>query len=136
MAQMNWNDKMSVGVEEMDGDHQELIALLNEIDASVAADQSRDATNEIIDRLMKSVKAHFDREQDLLEKSGFAGAAAHHREHDEMLRTARDWQAHFKDASFSKLSLEAVSGFQSWLDNHIQGADMLYGPHLNAMGIR
>jgi hemerythrin len=136
MAQMIWNEKMSVGVEEMDGDHQELIALLNEIHAAVAADQSRDATNEIIDRLMKSVKAHFDREQNLLEKSGFSGAAAHHREHDEMLRTARDWQAHFKDASFSKLSLEAVSGFQSWLDNHIQGADMLYGPHLNAMGIR
>jgi hypothetical protein len=30
---------------------------------------------------------------------------------------------------------ELVNSLQSWLDNHIQGADLKYGPHMNAHGI-
>jgi len=134
MAEMIWNEKMSVGVQDLDDDHKKLVALLNEMDEAVVAGQSRDAVNAIIDRLMVSIKAHFAREEDFMAKSDFPGAAEHHREHDETLMAILEWQAHFKTASSSILSPEVLNRFQSWLDNHIQGADMQYGPHMNSKG--
>jgi len=136
MTEMIWNETMSVGVCGLDDDHKELVALLNEMDEAVAAGQSKDAINAIIDRLMESIKTHFAREEDLMAKSGFPGAAEHTREHDETLKAVLEWQAHFRSASSPMMSPEILSGFQSWLDNHIQGADMVYGPYLNAKGIR
>jgi hemerythrin-like metal-binding protein len=135
MADLIWNEQMSVGVQAMDDDHKELVVLMNELHEVVVSGQSRNALNDVIDRIMKSAKAHFGKEEDLLFKAGFPGADAHHSEHEQMLKTGLEWQAYFKDVSSPAMSLEAMSGFQSWLDNHIQGADMLYGQHLNAKGI-
>jgi hemerythrin len=135
MAGMIWNQEMSVGVKDLDDDHKELVALLNEMDEAIATGQGRDAINAIIGRLMESIKVHFAREEDFMAKSEFAGAVAHKREHDETLKAAVQWQEHFKDASSPVMLPESLNRFQSWLDNHIQGADMQYGPHLNAKGI-
>ena len=136
MAEMIWNETMSVGVGGLDDDHKELVALLNEMDEAVAAGQNRDAINAIIDRLTESIKTHFAKEEALMAKSGFPGAAEHTREHDETLKAVLEWQAHFRSSSAPMMSPEILSGFQSWLDNNIQGADMVYGPYLNAKGIR
>ena len=136
MTEMIWNESMSVGVGGLDEDHKELVALLNEMDEAVACGQSRDAINAIIDRLMEAVKTHFAREEDLMAKAGFPGAAEHTREHDETLKAILQWQAHFRSSSSPMMSPEILSRFQSWLDNHIQGADLVYGPYLNAKGIR
>jgi hemerythrin len=135
MAPMIWTEKMSVGVKELDDDHKQLIDLLNEAHEGLSRGQSREALEEVLDRLVEKTMSHFAHEEALFNRTGFPGAEAHRREHDLMLGTALQWHAHFKSGCPPFLSEENISGFESWLDNHIQGADMLYGPHLNAKGI-
>jgi hemerythrin-like metal-binding protein len=135
MTPMIWTGEMSVGVKELDDDHKQLIDLLNEALETLSSGQSREVLAEVLGRLVEKTKAHFAHEERLFDRTGFAGAEAHHREHDLMLATALKWQAHFKSGCPPILSVEDLNGFESWLDNHIQGADMLYGPHLNAAGI-
>ena len=131
MTKMIWNEAMKVGVEELDEDHIKLVALLNEVADAIATSQGRDTVNEILGRLMESMKAHFAREEDFLVKSGYPGAAEHQSEHDQILRTALELQARFRNDGSPMISVELVSTLQSWLGNHIQGADMQYGPRLN-----
>jgi hemerythrin len=135
MTLMTWNDEMSVGVKELDDDHKQLIDLLTEAHEALLSGLSREALGEVVDRLVDRTMAHFAHEEALFDRTGFPGADAHRREHDLMLDQALKWQAHFKSGSPPPLSVEHICGFESWLDNHIQGADMLYGPHLNAAGI-
>lgn len=135
MTPMIWTEEMSVGVKGLDDDHKQLIDLLNEALESLSSGQSREVLGEVLDRLVEKIKAHFAHEESLFDRTGFAGAEAHRREHDLVLATALKWQAHFKSGYPPILSLDDLGSFESWLDNHIQGADMLYGPHLNAAGI-
>jgi hemerythrin-like metal-binding protein len=135
MTKMLWNQEMGVGVQELDEDHKELVTLLNEVEDATATGQRRDSINEIVDRLMESVKTHFAREEAFLVEFGYPGAAAHQCEHDLMLRTGLELQARFRSDSSPMISLESVSSLRSWLDNHIQGADRQYGPHLNTHGV-
>jgi hemerythrin len=132
---MAWNEEVSVGVQKWDDDHNGLIAFMNQMHEAIAMGQTRQAINAIVDRLVESVKAHCAREEAFFVQSGFAGAPAHHFEHDQMLRTALEWQAHFNSGSSPAMTMDVLSRFKSWLDNHIQGADMQYGPHLNSKGI-
>ena len=62
MADLIWNEQMSVGVQAMDDDHKELVVLMNELHEVVVSGQSRNALNDVIDRIMKSAKAHFGKE--------------------------------------------------------------------------
>jgi hemerythrin len=135
MTLMIWTEEMSVGVKELDDDHKQLIGMLNVAQETLSSARSREALEEVLDRLVEVTKAHFAHEERLFDRAGFPGAEAHRREHDLMLASALKWQAHFKSGCPPFLSVENLSGFESWLDNHIEGADMLYGPHLNAIGI-
>lgn len=135
MTTMIWNEEMTVGVEELDRDHKKLIALLNEVEDAISAGRSSDSMNEILQRVMESVKSHFAREEKFLFDSGYPDAAARRSEHDLILKTGLELQARFRNSSSSMNSHELRSSLQNWLDNHIQGADMKFGPHLNAHGI-
>jgi hemerythrin-like metal-binding protein len=135
MTLMIWTEEMSVGVKELDDDHKQLIGMLNVAQETLSSARSREALEEVLDRLVEMTKAHFVHEERLFDQAGFPGAEAHRREHDLMLAAALKWQAHFKSGRPPFLSVENLNGFESWLDNHIEGADMLYGPHLNAAGI-
>lgn len=132
---MVWTEEMSVGVEALDNDHRGLIDLLNQAHERLSTGQSREVVGEVLDRLVSRTTTHFAREEAFFEQTGFPGAEAHRREHDLMLGQALKWHAHFKSGLPPFLSVEQILGFQSWLDNHIQGADMLYGPHLKAKGV-
>jgi hemerythrin-like metal-binding protein len=133
---MVWTEEMSVGVEELDDDHKQLIALLNEANDKLSSAQSREVVGEVLDRLVNRTTTHFAHEEALFGQTGFPGAEAHRREHDLMLGQAMAWHAHFKSGLPPLLSVDQICSFQSWLDNHIQGADMQYGSHLNAKGIQ
>ena len=133
-TEMFWTEEMCVGVEELDDDHKQLIALPNEANETLSSGQSREVVGEVLDRLVEKTTTHFAHEESLFDQTGFPGAVAHRREHDLMLGQALKWHAHFKSGLPPFLSEEQICSFQSWLDNHIQGADMQYGPHLNAKG--
>ena len=135
MTLMIWTEEMSVGVKELDDDHKQLIGMLNVAQETLSSARSREALEEVLDRLVEVTKVHFAHEETLFDRTGFPGAEAHRREHDLMLAAALQWQAHFKSGCPPFLSEEDLGGFESWLDNHIEGADLLYGPHLNAAGI-
>lgn len=128
MAYFNWATSFSVGVPELDEQHQELIAMINNLhsnlDAGVAAD--------IVKKMFDYVAQHFRREEDLMLAVNFPELGAHIREHQAFLEKAKE----FANQDFSDLSAcEQLAAFlRRWYSHHIVEVDMKYKDALQQKG--
>jgi hemerythrin len=130
-----WSDRLSVGVEPVDADHKQLIAMINELYDGIVAGRSKEIVGGILDRLVEYTEFHFAREEEFFARTGYPDAAIHTREHNELRVWALKAQAQFRDGALAAPSLEVMNYLKDWLFDHILGSDMSFGPHLNAKGV-
>jgi hemerythrin-like metal-binding protein len=134
MPLMTWTNKLSVGVKVLDDDHKKLVGMLNQLYDGVNAGRGRETLGKVFDGLVDYTKIHFAREEQFFAETGYAAAAAHKKEHDDLTMRVMDLQARYNNGALT-LSREVLNFLKSWLTYHIQGSDQKYGPHLNAKGI-
>jgi hemerythrin len=134
MPLFEWKPVLSVNVESIDGQHQQLIALMNSFHEA----HERQAYPVAIGHLKKLAaftEQHFADEERLMAKAAYPGLAAH-REHHKKLLTSVGRLAQEYIATPSAKSGEHLGKFlKSWLSGHILGVDKEYGPHLVSHGI-
>lgn len=135
MPFLSWSNDLSVGVKVIDDDHKKLVGIVNELYDGMSVGHAKDALAKVLGRLVEYTKIHFAREEEFFAKTGYQDAAAHHKEHQDLLHTVTELQTRFQTASSTSLSIEVMTFLKNWLTNHIQGSDKRYGPHLNAKGI-
>lgn len=133
---MTWNENMSVGVRVLDEDHKRLVAIINELHDALKTGHGKDALGKVLDELVSYTKSHFAREEQFFTKTGYAGSAAHKKEHEDLTKQVLEVQRKFKNGETGGLSLEVMVFLKDWLTNHIQGSDKKYGPYLNSKGIQ
>jgi hemerythrin len=133
---MTWAENMSVGVKVLDDDHKKLVAMVNELHDGILEGRRAEALGHVLDQLVSYTKIHFNREEAFFARTKYEGAAAHKKEHDDLIAKAQELQKRYKEGASSMLSLETMSFLKSWLAHHIQGSDKGYTKHLNASGIR
>ena len=130
MTLMNWDEIMSVGVEEIDGQHRQLIDLIN---AAYEALQRHDEhlMSELIDRMGQYAKLHFATEEQYLARCRYPHLEAHKVMHVQFNQTV----AQFKEQQFSDTNLSKIFVFLSrWLATHILESDKAYAPYLAEAG--
>jgi len=76
-----WSEALSVGHRGIDQDHRELFALVNRFTAAADPATARQALIEVD----SYARAHFAREEQLMEVAGFAGLAEHRASHAALL---------------------------------------------------
>ncbi len=135
MALMEWNDKLSVGVAELDNDHKKLVAMLNDLYDSIKAGRGKDKVGSILDGLVAYTATHFAREERFFAQTKYPATAEHMKEHAHLTAQVVAVQKKYKEGATSVVSLEVMNFLKNWLLSHIQGTDRKYGPHLNAGGI-
>jgi len=135
MPLMIWTDKMSVGVAKIDEEHKTLIRMLNELYDGVHSGHGKEALGRTLDGLIAYTDRHFKYEEKLFAETGYPGAAAHKKEHDNLTKQVLDVQAKYQAGATGTLSLEVLTFLKTWLVTHIQGSDKKYGPHLHSKGI-
>lgn len=136
MSFIAWNDKLSVGVEVLDNDHQKMVALINELYDSLQDGSGRETLGDILNRLVDYIQVHFAREEDFFRFAQYPEAADHIREHQKMWVWAQGIRSGFQSDSIPGAPLVVMNQLKDWLFDHIVGSDQRYGPYLNAHGIR
>lgn len=138
MATIVWTEEMSVGVRELDLQHQKLIAILNELDEAIISGQTGEVMHKIVERLIEYTKVHFGFEERLLFQTEYPDVQEHGKQHDEMILTALAAQAKVRWASGGSKGLpsEMLEFLRRWLTGHILGTDKRYTEHLHSHGIR
>lgn len=135
MAILIWNQSYSVGVRELDEQHQALLRMINEMHYAMNNDKGQEAISAIIEQMFDYMETHFATEEGYMRQCGYLGLPAHQREHEEFRSKARELKQRVEAQEFV-LSFEIVQFLSDWLQNHIMVTDMKYTTLLAEQGMR
>ncbi len=131
---ITWSRSYSVGVSQMDNEHQRLIDIINNLYAAMRSGRSKDAIGTILDELINYTKTHFTHEEKLMQDSNYAGLDEQKRAHAALVNQVVEIQQKYRTGT--AMGQEVMTFLKNWLINHIQGLDKQYGPVMNKKGIK
>ena len=120
-----WSDEFSLGMPEIDAQHQMLIELINQVWlAIIPSKPDQEQTVRIVEELEKYTLTHFTEEEIFMRKMGYLKFKEHKEAHEQFV--ARIAQEKAKIASGQRLTLDIVYFLRDWLINHILVSDKEY----------
>ncbi len=130
MALFEWDDKYSVGVEEMDEHHKKLMDIINRLHDAMKEGKAQDEMENIIKEMKEYTDYHFEAEEELLEEHDYPERKLGEQE-EQHKKYVNKISEYMKDYEEDKLTLSMdISNFlKDWLSNHILEVDMKYKDH-------
>lgn len=136
MASFEWKPEYSVNDDTIDGQHRELIAILNELAGHLTRGDTAisDETRTVFDHLAQYITDHFAYEEGRMVDAGYPEekVAAHRGEHNKFLRQVQDYENLFESGDPAALEQMMPFLYGEWLIHHICGTDKDYVPYLEA----
>jgi hemerythrin len=131
MALFKWKDAYSVGIREIDEQHQALFALANQLHEARLAGKGREVVVDVLRGLFTYTQTHFITEERLMQAANYPALSAHKKVHDQF---ALEVSALFEDIrkNGTLSTLEVANKIKDWLIKHIQDMDQQYAPYLRA----
>lgn len=117
-----WNGNLSVGNTFIDNDHRHLIALLNNLYSAMGEGRGPDVLGPVLNDLIQYTRAHFKREEDVMQGMCYAGFLEHKAEHDKLTTKVFELQKQYI-AGEASLSVELLMFLYDWLFEHIMKVD-------------
>jgi hemerythrin len=133
MSLLSWDQSFSVGVEEIDLQHQKLIAMMNEFYEQIGSDSQR-ALRTLLGSLIEYTKFHFTTEEQYFRELGYPESDAHIAKHREFIDKVQDVKSRL-DSGKHVVSFEITTFLKDWLTHHVKGNDKAYGRFLNDHGV-
>lgn len=121
-------EEYSVSVDEMDREHQELIALMNRLHKRADEGALSDELENIMLELGKATQRHFHDEEEIMKKMNFPGFESHHLIHKNLLEKYIEFVGEFRKGD-GKVSPDFFRFLKIWLQSHMAGMDRKYGEH-------
>lgn len=116
-----WGDSMRVGVEEIDQDHQTLIALLNKTTKPMV---DEDEVNEVLWDLLEYTRYHFRREEAIMEACGYDNIVGHKLIHKQLTDQVNDIIEQWKREHDPEILRRLRVLLRNWLVDHIMNVDI------------
>lgn len=135
VALINWSDNLSVNVEEIDRQHKELIAMINELNDAMKMGKGRDVAGKIVNNLAQYTATHFKTEEDLFAKLGYPDSESHKREHAAFVKKVSTFKEGLEKGKLS-LTMDVMDFLSDWLKHHIMGTDKKYTKFFNEKGVK
>jgi hemerythrin len=135
MSLVKWTDRYSVGVEEIDNQHKQLVSLLNDLFNAMRVGQANAVLGGIINQMIRYAQIHFATEEKYFDEFGFEFAADHKAEHQQFVEKVVDFKREF-DKGNIVLSMKVFNFLKSWLNDHILNEDQKYRQCFHENGLR
>lgn len=134
MPELVWLDTYTVGVHELDRQHQTIIGLINELNAEDQTGHAPDAVDRILDQLAEYVTIHFRLEEDYMERFDYEDVEAHLEEHVRYIETiAKLTQDQIENQG--NVHGELIAFLNQWWTSHILDTDKKYTKTFNTHGL-
>ncbi len=128
----HWDQSLDLGIRDMNAEHKQLIALMNNLHDSHSAQDSREVLKQHIEKLKDYTIQHFQDEEIFMEKMAYPKLDTHKIIHAELLRK---FQLHYDNFKAEGVLRQDFFDFlQLWLSAHIRGIDMQYADHHKKTG--
>lgn len=128
---IEWSERMATGMAQIDAQHRYLLDTLCEANTRLLDDGNDALLAEIAKRLLNYAIMHFETEEKLMQRYGYAAAhpdvarahIAQHREFSRQIVAIRDQLREKRHVS----SIEVLKYLNAWLRQHVLGIDPLLG---------
>jgi hemerythrin len=134
MPLITWSDALSVGIKEIDGQHQCLIELVNRLHDSMKEGKRNSVLGSVLVDLIQYTTFHFPTEENYFKQYGYPEYLRHKIEHDELTRKAKELNEGFLAGKVS-ITIHVMNFLKDWLRNHILASDKKYSPLLCSKGL-
>ena len=134
MKYFQWTEELSVNIEEIDNQHQQLVSLMNNLSVAIHMGKGDNVLGEILTKLSEYATIHFATEERLMKIHGYPDLANHKKEHHALKNHVLELNSRLNAGQL--LPAVTVSNFlKDWIVNHFQQTDKKYGPFLNDKGV-
>lgn len=118
-----WREQFSVGNDLIDTDHQYLIEVINQAEVCLRA-QNRPGLIQVLDRLGRYARAHFEREEKIARAIHYANADALHASHGELMERLQEFQLQVGPTWSDAVADQLTHFLREWLINHVIKEDL------------
>jgi len=133
-----WKDRYSLGIKEIDEQHQKLFAIGNQVYDLAILNDSYDHYDEIMQLLQKLydyTEYHFGYEENLIQTHNYQETDQHKKMHHFFVDKIRSILAKDIDENQQEAVLEILNFLSEWISSHILIADRKYVDDFKARGI-
>jgi hemerythrin len=122
MSLLQWKPEYSVGIESMDDEHREMIALINDIYQRLDSDADVDRVEECLGEILSTISMHFALEERIMRNARYGEFQAHKNDHEDLLDQLRDLMDDFlADPATGTQQLEQK--LSKWFAGHFSTFD-------------
>lgn len=130
MALLSWDESLSVKIDKMDEQHQQLFDLINRFYDEVGKQSQKQLISDLIKGMKEYTILHFSEEEQLMQQHGYPGLAQHKKQHSDFIDKVNDLQEKY-EAGKMIISIEITNFLKDWIKNHIKDSDQQYNKYIN-----
>jgi hemerythrin len=135
MVLITWTNALSVGIKQLDEQHQHLVALINGLHDAMKAGTGKEVLGTTLKDLAEYTVYHFGTEEQLFKDHAYPDAPAHAAEHKQLTRQVLEVKRKF-DLDQPVVTIDLLQFLRSWLNDHIKGVDKRYTSFLRSKGVQ
>lgn len=135
--QMLWDEADSVGVDSIDEQHKQIVAITNRLFQEIIKDTGTESIFEILNEMARYADYHFSYEEGLLKEHGFPPdkLEPHLAEHRALTAQVQEFIAKAREND-DLIDLEVFDFLRNWMSGHLHKTDKKYAEFLSARGVR
>ncbi len=131
MSKIEWDDSLSVGVDQIDDQHKMLIQKLKDLSDAFKMGLEQNKMLKTIDFMIDYTDFHFSEEENLMIEHNYPGLEIQKKQHREFRNTLNHILEDYQDEGPTKALATSINVFMlNWLINHIKGIDVQIGKFL------
>ena len=128
MALIEWKDEYKTGITDVDHEHQELIALINDLYDGMKTGGAH-VVLDFLGEIFAHVSAHFALEEKIMRKYNYDHYAEHKADHEKLLDDLRDIMDAYEEKSYFSDD-EFAETVEHWFSEHFRTRDARLHKHL------
>lgn len=128
---IQWSSELSIGIDEIDGQHKELIKRLDNFALAVLRKDAKNRLDGLLYFMEDYTKNHFRCEEEFMGKNKYSGLEKHVKQHSRFMKVVQKLKLDLeKEGPSENMALSIQQFLIDWLILHIQDCDMKMGKFL------
>ena len=122
MSVLQWRDEFSVGIDEVDYEHRELIELIGKLQNEMSAGGDTERILEALGEIYAQISAHFALEEKAMRTMNYIADADHKEDHETLLDDLRDIMDAVEDDGIIE-EAQLTHDLDRWFSDHFKTHD-------------
>ncbi len=123
MALIKWSKDFETGVQDVDHEHQELVALLNDLHSKLSGDGDHETISGFLGEVFAKISAHFALEETMMRKHRYDEYEAHKADHEKLLDDIRDIMDAHESGEYANYDDMLSKAVHDWFVTHFKTKD-------------